>query len=164
MARRRQGELDGALADATAALDRDPELVNGYNLRASVHYQRGDFAAALADHLKAAELDPDDPGTLNFLAWLRATCPDDGLRDGAQAVRDATRACELTEYRLPGYLDTLAAAHAEAGRYEDAVRWQEKAVKLAAADGRAEYEGRLELYKLGRPYRDREHEGYGGPG
>ena len=114
----------------------------------------GDFPAALADHLAAHEIDPDDAATLNHLAWLRATCPLDEVRDGAAAVRDATRACELTEYGTPGYLDTLAAAHAESGRFEDAVRWQEKAIKLVAGDHRADYEARLALYKAGKAYRD----------
>ena len=44
-----------------------------FNLRASVHYALGDYANALADHERAHELDPDDAGTLNFLAWIRAT-------------------------------------------------------------------------------------------
>ena len=142
----------------TEAIDRDPETQSGYNLRASIHYQLADYRAALADHQKAAELDPDDAGTLNFIAWIRATCLLDELRDGPQALRDATRACELTEYKLPGYLDTLAAAHAEVGRFEDAVRWQEKAIKLVPPDQRPEYEERLKLYQEGKPYRDRESE------
>jgi serine/threonine-protein kinase len=114
----------------------------------------GDYKAALADHLAALELDPDDAATLNFLAWLRATCPKEEMRDGTLALRDATRACELTEYAAPGYLDTLAAAHAELGRFEDAIRWQEKAVKMVAPDQRPEYEARLELYRAEKPYRD----------
>jgi hypothetical protein len=60
------------------------------------------------------------------------------------------------------YLDTLAAAYAEAGRFEEAVRWQEKALAdpaLAKQVSREEYarcRQRLDLYKQRKPYRDRE--------
>ena len=124
------------------------------NLRGSLYYRLGDYRQALADHQAALELDPDDAATLNHLAWLRAVCPDDAVRDGAEAIRLATRACELTEYTTAGYVDTLAAAYAESGRFDDAVRWQEKARNLVSEDHKADYESRLELYRSGRPFRD----------
>ena len=131
-----------------------PRSESAFNLRASIHCQLGNYRASLEDHLAASAIDPDDAATLNFLAWLRATCPQDDVRDGAQALRDATRACELTDYALAGYLDTLAAAHAELGRFDEAVRWQEKAIKLVAPDHRGEYEERLAPYQSHKPYRD----------
>jgi len=136
------------------AIEKNPKSDAAFNLRAAIHYRMGDSRAALADHLAAHELDPEDVPTLNHLAWLRATCPLDDVRDGAAAVRDASKACELTEHKVPGYLDTLAASHAEAGDFEEAVRWQEKALEIVSADHRADYETRLELYKAGKPYRD----------
>jgi tetratricopeptide (TPR) repeat protein len=114
----------------------------------------GDFAAALADHLAAAEIDGDDAATLNHVAWVRATCTQDDLRDGSAALRDALRACELTDHAAPGYVDTLAAAYAELGRFEDAVKWQQKAVEIAPESAKAEYEARLALYRDGKPFRD----------
>ena len=63
-------------------------------------------------------------------------------------------ACELTAHRVPGYLDTLAAAHAEAGQFDDAIRWQEKAIELVEAEKKADYESRLVLYRAGKPYRE----------
>ena len=66
-----------------------------------------------------------------------ATAPDDALRDGPTAVTLAERACERTRQAVPMFLDTLAAAYAEAGRFADAVTTQERAVELAPADGRA---------------------------
>ena len=98
--------------------------------------------------------EPDDPATLNSLAWLRATCPADAIRDGVLAVADATRACELTGHAVAGYLDTLAAAHAEAGQFGAAVRWQEKVVAMTPPDQRDEYERRLALYRNDKPFRD----------
>ena len=54
------------------------------------------------------------------------------------------------------YLDTLAAAHAECGEFEQAVRWQERAIEVVTPEARGEYETRLALYRAGTPYRDRE--------
>jgi hypothetical protein len=90
------------------------------------------------------------------LAWLLATSPDPEERDGAAALRFAEQAAALTGYRNPNVLDTLAAAHAEAGRFADAVVWQRRAIRLAAPSTRQEFVGRLALYQTGRPYREPE--------
>jgi tetratricopeptide (TPR) repeat protein len=151
---RRRGDFASALADATAAIEHNPRSDASLNLRAAIHHQMGDFAAALADHRAARDIDPDDAATLNHLAWLQATCPQDDIRDGQAAVRDAQRACELTAHHIAGYLDTLAAAHAEAGQFDDAIRWQEKAIELVEDPKKPDYESRLALYRAGKPYRE----------
>jgi uncharacterized repeat protein (TIGR04138 family) len=51
-------------------------------------------------------------------------------------------------------LDTLAAAYAEAGEFEEAIRWQERAAALAPPEEQASYEEPLDLYRQGRPFRD----------
>ena len=58
---------------------------------------------------------------LDELAWLLATYPDSKSRDGAEAVRLAERACDLTERRILALLDTLAAAYAETGDFPRAI-------------------------------------------
>ncbi len=52
-------------------------------------------------------------------------------------------------------MDTLAAAYAESGDFEQAKRWQAKAIEVAP-DGKDKQEmrGRLELYKQGKTYRE----------
>ena len=73
-----------------------------------------------------------------------ATCPDAKHRDGRKAVELATRACELNE-----------ADYAEAGDFDKAVEWQEKANKLYSdADDRKKGEDRLKLYQQRKPYRE----------
>jgi len=154
LARRRLGATRAALADATASLDRNARSVAALNLRAALRFRLADFGGALADHQAALELAPNDAATLNHVAWLRATCPQDDVRDGNEALQHARRACELTDHEEPGFVDTLAAAFAEVGRFEDAVKWQQKAVELVGDDAKGEYESRLTLYRDGQPFRE----------
>jgi tetratricopeptide (TPR) repeat protein len=117
--------------------------------------ERGDIPKAAQHFTWALDLNPDNPAALNNLAWIRATHRRAELRDGAQAVELAERCCELSGYQVGATLDTLAAAYAEAGRFDDAVRWQTKAIELAPAAGKAELKTRLELYRAGKPFRER---------
>ena len=97
-------------------------------------------------------MDPKSVAALNNLAWLLATCPDAGVRDGARAVKLAERACEAAGHKTVALMDTLAAAYAAAGRYDDAVRAASSA-REKTPDGSplaAELESRLELYRSGR--------------
>jgi hypothetical protein len=95
---------------------------------------------------------------LNNLAWLLATCPDAHLRDGVQAVKYAERACELTHHGVTVLVGTLAAAYAEAGRYDDAVAAAQKACALATAAGERDLLERnrelLALYRAHQPYHE----------
>jgi serine/threonine-protein kinase len=87
------------------------------------------------------------------VAWLLATCPDGALRDGARAVEAGMRACELSAWNQAQIIDTLAAAYAECGKFDEAVKWQQKAVDLAGDKDREELRTRLELFKKGKAYR-----------
>jgi len=94
---------------------------------------------------------------VNSLAWLQATCPIAEFRDGAKAVENATKACELTDWKNFSYVDALAASYAEVGDFDSAVKWQKNAIDLLAEDTsvelRSAYESRLDLYQSGKPYR-----------
>ena len=89
---------------------------------------------------------------------MLATRPDATSDDAKEAVQHALRLCEATRYQLPSAVDTLAAAYAAAGRFEDAVKTAEKAIELASATGQhelaAKIRGRLLLYQEKRPYRE----------
>ena len=97
-------------------------------------------------------------GALNNLAWVLAASPDDELRNGAEAVRLAERACELTHHGEPLFIGTLAAAYAEAGRFPEAVATAEKAEQLATSAGLKKVAEKnqqlLELYRAGKPYHE----------
>jgi len=76
---------------------------------------KGELDNAIADFNRAIELDPNYAVTRNYLAWIYATNPKANYRNGQKAIENATRACELTLWKNAYYLDTLAAAFAEAG-------------------------------------------------
>ncbi|MGA9453475.1 MAG: hypothetical protein WBW41_19280 [Verrucomicrobiia bacterium] len=111
---------------------------------------------AMNHYRRVLELDTNSVAALNDLALLRATASDPQLRNGKEAVFLAERACQLTQYKVPFLVGTLAAAYAEAGRFDEAVASAEKARTLALAQGQEEIAAKneqlLELYKSGRAY------------
>lgn len=118
---------------------------------------RGRYSRALASYEEALRLDPEDFDALNELAWLLATCPDAGIRDGRRAVELASRACRLDLGIISAAcVDTLAAAHAEAGDFEAAAESERQAIAmLPQGDAESEpYRLRLEMYRAKKPYRE----------
>jgi tetratricopeptide (TPR) repeat protein len=117
-------------------------------------------AKAIADYSDAVRIDPKDDSGYNDRAWTWATCPDDKFRDGAKAVESATKACELSEWKNANDIGTLAAAYAEIGKFDDAIKWGQKAIDLQVADKENESKESLEIdrkqleqFKLSKPYR-----------
>src|SRR5262249_14211012 len=86
-----------------------------------------------------------------------ATCPDEEVGNGREALCHARRVCELTAWKEPLYLDTLAAACTEESDFRPAVEWQRKAVESPSfsTERLPEARARLELYQAGQPSRKR---------
>jgi Flp pilus assembly protein TadD len=83
-----------------------------------------------------------------------ATCANEKVRNGQRAVESAKRACELTDWTAWNTLDTLAAAHAEAGDFDNAVKYAKQALSLAPADKKREIQERLDGYLDEKPWRE----------
>ena len=144
--------------------------VRSFNTEASTydsfnHFQRAEAftmqhqtAQAIAQYTEGLRVQPNSMRALNNLAWIRATSPQAELRDGPEAVRLAKRACELSDYKAPLLVGTLAAAYAEAGRFNEAVTMAATARELALATGESELADRnlklIEIYKARQPFRD----------
>jgi tetratricopeptide (TPR) repeat protein len=151
----RQKEYDRAIADYTAAIRYDPADILALVDRASVYHAEGADARALADLTEALLRKPDCVEALVDRAWLLATSPEAKVRDGKQAVVDATRARDLTRGKEAYPLGALAAALAERGDFAGAVKQQERAQALyKTRDDIAKGRTRLDLYKAGAPYRE----------
>jgi len=98
----------------------------------------------------------ESPYMLNRLALFQAAFPSAEFRDGAKAIDNATKACELTDWKNHRYVGTIATAYAETGDFDSAVKWQKEAIDLLTEEQsswwRAEYQSRLKLYQADKPY------------
>jgi protein O-mannosyl-transferase len=155
-----KNRTDEAVAQLTeAARLQSTNALANYQL-ALIYQGRKQTRAAIERFRLALKAQPDWPESLNNLAWILAANPDASVRNGAEAVILAERACKQTGYKEPLLLGTLAAAYAEAGRFPEAVSFAEKARALALAAGQTEVAQKnqelLELYRAGRAYHESE--------
>ncbi|MBU0639722.1 MAG: hypothetical protein KKB50_12720, partial [Planctomycetes bacterium] len=148
-----QGHVPAADEQYARALELAPHYVEAY-LRCAEHFSRsGRFAPAAQMLREAYQRAPAELRVINALARLLATAPDPSVRDGVQAVRLAEQAAALAGRQHPQALETLAAAYATAGRWDEAVATASQAAELARASGREQLAQRLEA--LLRRYRQR---------
>jgi protein O-mannosyl-transferase len=89
-------------------------------LLAGLLIQRRDFRAASEQYHEVLSVEPDNLIALNNLAFVLASCPDKNVQDGEEAVKLAEHACQLTAFKEPGLIKTLAAAYVGRGRASDA--------------------------------------------
>jgi tetratricopeptide (TPR) repeat protein len=144
------GRFDAAERQLRSGLaGRDTE--SGRLQLAQVLTAQGKLAEAADEYGAVLRLNSECVEALNNLAWIRASAPDRRLRDGTQAVALAQYAAQLTHYRTPIILGTLAAAHAEAGNHSKAMQSMQTAWEVAAAAGddqtATHYRAQLEAYR-----------------
>ena len=140
-------EFREALADYHQAVRLDPNNAAAYTNRGDMFADFGRWANASTDYRMAIKLNPNLGRAYQSAAWLMATCPDEEFRNPDQAVEAAQRAVELdgeSDYR---YLETLAAAQANAGLFDDAVATQQRALEITPADYHRHAQHRLSLYQ-----------------
>ncbi len=165
--------VDSILEDA-AALQRKGDIrrallfcAEAANLAPNYYYAHEVFGELLAhDHRypeaieafrRAAALQPQNPVPANNAGWLLATCPDDKIRNGPEAVRWAEQACQIDRYTDPSHVSVLAAAYAEAGRFDAAIATATGGLDLATRAGKTSLarflEKEITLFRQGMPYR-----------
>ena len=152
----KKGQLDEAIDHFRSAVQINPDFAMAhYNLGLALA-EKGQLDEAIGHYRQALKLQPEHPPLLNDLAWILATATDPMLRNPAEAVRLAEKACDLTDNENTVLLNTLAVAYASAGRFDDSVTTAEKALELAEAAGNEnlaqKIRGRLKLFKEGRSY------------
>jgi Flp pilus assembly protein TadD len=159
------GRFQDAIGYCERAMRVTPRDSRAYNNLGFALVQLGKGPQAIERFEQALQIDPNDPKArlnlgmaANNLAWQLATHGPAEGGDPVRAVTLAERACSLTTNSAFAYLDTLAAAYASAGRFDNAVTTAQKAIELARAAGQQqaanEIAARLELYRHGRAYRE----------
>ena len=147
----KQGRTDEAIASYRQALAVDPDSSEAHFNLANLLSGAGRGAEGIRHYREALRLEPASHDVMNNLAWAIAADPAAGGALVREAVEFARRACDLTGYRNPVYLDTLAAAHAAAGDFPAAREASRLAVAAALETGdqslAEEIAGRAELYR-----------------
>jgi len=105
---------------------------------------------------EALRIKPDWAKPMNNLAWYLAVRKETAIRNPQKAVRLARQACEITAYKEPEALDTLAVSYAAIGAFGEAVKIEEKALELCRSGEqkalKEEIKKRLVLFKAGKVY------------
>jgi Flp pilus assembly protein TadD len=147
------GQPEEAIGSFRKALELAPGYAQAYVNLGGALVATGRLSEGLATLREGLEQAPEDTKLLHALAWILATAPDGGVRDGGEAVSMARRLVTLKGGDDPIALDVLAAAYAAAGRFEEAeARARRAAVLAEGAPVAGEIEARLELYEKRRPY------------
>jgi arylsulfatase A-like enzyme/Flp pilus assembly protein TadD len=151
------GRFAEAIGQYREALRIQPDQAKVHNNLGNALRSTGQLEAAIGQYQEALRIEPKSVSALTNLALIRAADGNNGVRNGGEAVRLAERACAVTGRDNVSCLDTLAAAYAEAGRFEEAAATADAAVALARAGGQAalaeDIETRAALYRERRPYR-----------
>ena len=153
-----QGDYADALVSLSQALQLNPDDAATHCIMAEILNDQSQAVEAVQHYRAALRIRPGFPEALNNLAWLLTTSEQADIKNPADAVPLAERACELTLYSTPDYISTLAAAYAGAGRFDEAMATAEKACALASESGDQNLLKRnqelLELYRKHQPYHE----------
>ena len=152
------GRIDEARAEFDELLSIKPDEALALYLRSQCWRHLGIHDEQRDDLISALAIDPNNPVVLNSLSWLHSTCPNEALRDGQRAIDLAQKALAANADPNPHFLDTLAAAYAEAERFDDACETMRKAIAIfktsLPTNALEQYRQRLALYEFDEPYRE----------
>jgi tetratricopeptide (TPR) repeat protein len=150
----KNSQFDAGLTELDNALALDADFADAYSIRAMYWLERKNYQKALADASLAADKAPDTARSHLLRAMILGCASDGAIRNGPEAVRAAVKACELTGYKDANCLQCLAAGHAEAGNFDQAMRWQKKAIEVNTNDDEKEgFREALRLFEQKKPLR-----------
>jgi tetratricopeptide (TPR) repeat protein len=153
-----KGQAGEAIREWERVLEANRDFAPAHFSLGDVLYRRGKVVEALAHWMEGLRRQPDNLAALRQAAWVRATCPDKSIRDGAEAVSLAERATRLPGGQQADVLDALAAAYAETGRFREAAQVARKAYGLALQEKKTalaqDLKVRITLYEADAPFRD----------
>ena len=139
-------------------IEKDSKNALAFELRGAAYSKITQYERAISDFNKSLEINPKQANAYNHISWILATCPNAIYRDGAKAVEIAEKGLELG--KDPSILDTLAAAYAEAGKFEDAIKIEEEVILMLKKEENASFQinectEHLNYYKSHKPWREK---------
>ena len=155
-------KLREALADYDRAVQLAPDQAEPLLDRGDLHRSLGQWQLAAEDYRRAVALDHRSSRAYQRAAWILATCPVDRYRNVDLAVQAAEKALELDGEQDVKYLDTVAAAYANAGQFDKACETLARAIDTSPADAET-FRTRLALYQRQEPYREPQPRGTAAP-
>ncbi len=140
-----KGDLANARPLLEKALGKNSNSAESQEILADLYAAQKQYSEAVAHYEQALRIKPDFAVAHNNLAWLYATSEDPEYRNPTQALQHATRAVELTKWKEPGFIDTLAEAYYAAGNFADAVKTQARTLQLDPSN--AEFQQHMSRYR-----------------
>jgi tetratricopeptide (TPR) repeat protein len=154
-----QGRRSESLPELQKAVALKPKFAAAEEALANTYDALGDSSEALTHWRRVLAIEPKRINALTGTAWLLATAPAPALRDGSEAVALAESAYRLAGEN-PNVLDTLAAAYAENGQFQESLKYANRALNLAVAQKNSSLAiavgRRVVLYSENKPFRDNE--------
>jgi tetratricopeptide (TPR) repeat protein len=151
----KKGDFNKALLDLAKVVQIDPKFALAYSNRAGTFKAMLKYDEAAADYARVIELCPEKYPAYNNLAWFWATRKSEEKRDGKKALEYAIKACEMSQWKNPSTIRTLAVAYAETGNFEEAAKWETVYLASPNLSSHSQKAGkyRLSLFQSGQPYR-----------
>jgi Flp pilus assembly protein TadD len=149
----RLGRCDEAIEELSAALRLRPANASAESQIAAAYQRLGRSAEAAARYRNVLKRQPDYLPALMGLAVVCSTAKQSDVRNEQEAIRLASRACELTEEADPESLAVLATVYAEAGRYAEAARTGRQSLNAAGKTGNMRFIRAME--PLVRSYKEK---------
>jgi predicted Zn-dependent protease len=153
-----KGQPDVAIRYWENAVTVAPDFAPAQNALGNAFSSKGQATNAVEHWRSALAAQPDLVSAQVNLAWVFATCMQDPLRNGTNALELAEQANKLTGGEDPIVLKTLAAAWAENGDFSNAITTAQQALQIA---GRRDdlplvnaLKRQIELYQNNQPYRE----------
>jgi len=131
---RRTGRIDEAIKDLGSAIKLAGDNAKAWSFRALCHYNMKNWGEALKDIEASLMLDDTNNQLWGLKATILGMAPDISIRNGAEAVKAATRAGELDKWSSWEHFYQLAGGHAESGDFDEALRVLDRAMALPNLD------------------------------
>jgi Flp pilus assembly protein TadD len=156
-----KGRVEEAVTHLNKALEIQPDYAQAHYNLGNALLQKGQVDEAILQFQRLLALQPESAEarrSLANIAWRLATSPNPSLRNGTKALELARKTDQLAGGNDPMLAAILAAAYAEAGRFDQAVTAARRALQLATGQNNtamvSAIQAQLNGYQVGSPFRD----------